>query len=231
MYQRISCSKCWVKRVMLKREVALKRNAMATSPPRLGGDAIRAAGAHHLLWRAMWPMLCWAPVPEDEQVLTMRWWPYWCQHLQVIQVPRFPALAWWCPAQLGPSTLRRVYANARDVESPARLYKVPRGGACGKTFRLWCRGQLIGVLLPGRRLVLGAVQNILHTHVRRGWVRHIRLQGWGDVLFERSRDPRFRWLNGKKEECVVVARSLERPRKVRGAAAGVRSAGCSEYDA
>ena len=172
------------------------------------------AGEQHLVWRVMWPMLCWAPVPEDARLLEMRWWPYWCRHVQVAQAARCPALAWCRPflAEAAPA-LKCVYARAGEVHSARLFHQMDKHVRLW--FRLWCRGQLIGVLLSGNRVVMGTVQSILHTHTRRGWVRTARLLGWGDVVFEQSAShAHFRWMSGTRER-ALAARALELPRKVR----------------
>ena len=190
---------------------------------------MESAGAQQFLWRHLWPMLCWSPVPQDTRMLTMRWWPYWCHFLQVAQASRCPALKWCLPFLCDTShALQRVYACQSDV-AKAPLYRIPKFHSW---FRLWCRGQLIGVLLSGNRLVMGTVQTILHTHTRDGWVRHVRLRGWGAVVYEQSQShpapqAHFRWSDGSRER-VLAARALEPPRRVWR---GVRSRDPAEYDA
>ena len=131
------------------------------------------------IWCRMWRYLSWTPPPTDSKYLTMRWWPWWRHHLRVRQVPRAPFMA-WLPEHCGVDRVSVLYASSdiMDARLPARrrrgaLAPTDAGAGAhyrrrGHVFHWWCHGQLVGVLLPRRRLVLGAVQKVAHRHARGG---------------------------------------------------------------
>ena len=196
---------------------------------------VHAAGLVGHLWRAAWRCVSWVPPPQDDRYLAARWWPFWRRHLQVRQLLRAPSLRWAARLAGGPArALHALRATMdaghhgwrRDVSSRYRGAYRRRGSA----FHWWCHGQLVGVLLPGRRLVLGCVRRVRHTHLRNGWERRVCIEGLGDIVYRqhaaRAGGGAFCWLRAAaargapQEEAILEAWSLEPP-----APAARRSAG------
>ena len=177
------------------------------------------------LWRRAWRCLSWAPPPEDEEYLSSRWWPFWRRHLQVRQLLRVPSLR-WAARLAGGRPLCELHAlrQTMDTKYDAKKSLSPRyRGAYrrrGHAFHWWCHGQLVGILLPGRRLVLGCVRRVRHTHLRRGWERRICIEGLGDVVYRQhtvhGSGGTFCWLHDvhavtPREETILETWSLEPP--------------------
>ena len=177
------------------------------------------------IWCRMWRYLSWTPPPTDSKYLTMRWWPWWRHHLRVRQVPRAPFMA-WLPEHCGVDRVGVLYASATSwtrgcrAAAPAPAPTDAAGAHCrrrGRVFHWWCHGQLVGVLLPRRRLVLGAVQKVAHRHARGGWERRITLRACGAITYRQHAAARgaggatFCWANGEPEEDILETWSLEPP--------------------
>ena len=199
----------------------------------------RAGHVGHI-WRRAWGFLSWAPPPRDARRLTARWWPLWRGHLHVREMTRAPALA-WVRDYIGDATLRTLHATRAVMDAPlgrrrslallddarGRRRPVTQYRRRGHVFHWWCHGQLVGVLLARRRLVLGAVQKVTHQHLRRGWERRILLRGCGYIVYRQQTQERsvggdvasFRWLRpgagAEEEEPVVETWSLEPPFVIR----------------
>ena len=189
------------------------------------------AGQVSDIWRHMWGFLSWTPPPSDPSHLTMRWWPWWRQHLHVRQVTRAPFMA-WLPKHCGVDRVRVLHATRAimDARLPPRRRR-RRGGDGGRdvasahyrrrghVFHWWCHGQLVGVLLPRRRLVLGSVQKVAHRHARHGWERRITLRHCGDITYRQHSSrgqgtaggATFCWEAGDSEEQILETWSLEPP--------------------
>lgn len=191
------------------------------------------AGAVGDIWRKMWGFLSWAPPPRDPQYLTARWWPLWRHHLHVREMMRAPALSWIL--QHGRvSAIRTLYATQTVMDAPLERRRRKHASVTthaqyrrrGHVFHWWCHGQLVGVLLQRRRLVLGAVQKVTHQHLSRGWERRILLRDCGFIVYRQHSQEQpcggdiamFRWMNDTQEEPVLETWSLEPPFAVRRSA-------------
>ena len=197
------------------------------------------AGHMSDIWRRMWGFLSWTPPPNNPKHLTMRWWPWWRQHLHVRQVTRAPFME-WLPKHCGVHSVRVLYStrSIMDARLPPRRRRCNGDGAHyrrrGHVFHWWCHGQLVGVLLPRRRLVLGSVQKVAHRHARSGWERRIMLRDCGCITYRQhaargpgiSGEATFCWEGKNLEEQILETWSLEPPFSTMAQRRGAAASGC-----
>jgi hypothetical protein len=100
-------------------------------------------------------------VPPLLECMDMRWWPWWERHI--------------LPRALG---LRTLYASRAMMD--AMLPWPPR-------LRLhqlvwWTRADVVAVHLATQEFVVAPITSIMHVKVQTAWERHVRTEGWGDLI-------------------------------------------------
>ena len=116
------------------------------------------------LCRAVWAYL--TAVPPVAKRLTMPWWPLWQAHV--------------IPYAMG---VRNLYSS-RDMLAtlspwPPHLH----------SHRLvwWGHADVVVVQLATLDLVVAPITSIMHVHTGpHTWERHVRTQGWGDLIHARA---------------------------------------------